>query len=45
MQKAERIERWLGKNHPKVGKQGREIKSNVTDNEAAIMMTSHGTIQ
>jgi len=45
MQKAERIERWLGKNQPKVGKQGREIKSNVTDNESAIMVTSHGTIQ
>jgi len=45
MQKAERIERWLGKSHPKVGKQGREIKSNITDNESAIMVTSHGTIQ
>jgi len=45
MEKAERIERWLGKNHPKVGKQGREIKSNITDNESAIMVTSHGTIQ
>jgi hypothetical protein len=27
------------------GGQGREIKSNVTDNESAIMVTSHGTIQ
>ena len=28
-----------------MGRQGREIKSNVTDNESAIMVTSHGTIQ
>jgi IS5 family transposase len=28
-----------------MGKQGREIKSNITDNESAIMVTSHGTIQ
>jgi len=45
VQKAERIERWLGENRPKVGRQGREIKSNITDNESAIMVTSHGTIQ
>ena len=43
--KAERIERWLKQNPPKMGRQGREIKSNVTDNESAIMVTSHGTIQ
>jgi len=45
VQKAERIERWLGENRSKVGRQGREIKSNITDNESAIMVTSHGTIQ
>jgi len=44
-QKAERIERWLKENGPKMGRQGREIKSNVTDNESALMVTSHGTIQ
>ena len=27
VQKAERIERWLGENRPKVGRQGREIKT------------------
>lgn len=43
--KAERMERWLQENRPKMGKQGREIKSNVMDNESAIMVTSHGTIQ
>jgi len=43
--KAERIEGWLKENGPKMGRQGREIKSNVTDNESALMVTSHGTIQ
>jgi transposase len=43
--KAERLERWLKENSPKIGRQGREIKSNVMDNESAIMVTSHGTIQ
>jgi hypothetical protein len=28
-----------------MGKQGREIKSNITDTESATMVTSHGTIQ
>jgi transposase len=44
-EKAERLERWLKESSPKMGRQGREIKSNVTDNESAIMVTSHGTIQ
>jgi hypothetical protein len=39
------LERWLRENPPKMGRQGKEIKSNVTDNESAIMVTSHGTIQ
>jgi len=43
--KAECLERWLKENGPKLGRQGREIKSNVTDNESALMVTSHGTIQ
>lgn len=43
--KAQRIEKWLKENDAKIGKTGREIKSNVTDNESAMMMTSHGTIQ
>ena len=30
---------------PKEGRQGKEIKSNVTDNESAKMATSHGVIQ
>jgi hypothetical protein len=43
--RADRIENFLKKNGPKIGKQGREIKSNITDNESAKMVTSHGTIQ
>lgn len=42
---AERIEKWLEENDPKIGANGRELQSNVTDNESAKMMTSHGTIQ
>jgi len=42
---ADRIENFLKENGPKIGKQGKEIKSNITDNESANMMTSHGTIQ
>jgi transposase len=44
-EKAERIGKFLKQNGPKMGKQGREIKSNVTDNESATMFTSHGVIQ
>ena len=43
--RADRIEKFLKENGPKMGKQGREIKSNITDNESATMVTSHGTIQ
>jgi len=45
LKKAARMEKWLQENGPKMGRQGREIKSNVTDNESALMITSHGTIQ
>jgi len=42
---ADRIGKWLEENDAKIGSKGKEIKSNVTDNESAKMMTSHGTIQ
>ena len=42
---ADRIEKFLKKNTPKIGKQGREVKSNITDNDSAMMVGSHGTIQ
>lgn len=43
--KASVIEKWLKENQPKIGKQGREIKSNLTDNESGMMVGSHGVIQ
>jgi transposase len=43
--KAEHIEQWLKETGPKIGKQDREIKSNVTDNESATLVSVHGTIQ
>jgi transposase len=43
--KAELIETWLAENQPKLGAAGREKQSNITDNDSATMMTSHGAIQ
>lgn len=43
--KAERIEEFVKNNRPKIGKQGREIQSNITDNESCKMKSSHGIIQ
>ena len=42
---AERIEKWLAENDAKIGANGHELQSNITDNESAKMTTSHGTIQ
>jgi transposase len=42
---AERIERFLAQEEPKEGTQGKEVQSNVTDNDSAKMTTSHGVIQ
>jgi len=44
-QKAERIERFLAENEPKIGSGGKEIQSNVTDNDSAKLTTSHGVLQ
>ncbi|RPJ33297.1 MAG: IS1182 family transposase, partial [Deltaproteobacteria bacterium] len=43
--KAERIREFLKRDGEKIGRTGKEIKSNVTDNESANMMTSHGVVQ
>jgi len=43
--KAERIREFLKGHGEKMGRTGKEIKSNVTDNESANMMTSHGVVQ
>jgi len=42
---ADRIKTFLKENSPKIGKQGREIQSNITDNESCRMLSSRGTIQ
>jgi transposase len=42
---ADRIKTFLKENSPKIGKQGKEIQSNITDNESCKMVSSHGTIQ
>lgn len=42
---AARIERFLQENAPRVGRMGKEVQSNVTDNESAKMRSSHGIIQ
>jgi len=42
---ADRIEAWLKENGERLGVSGREIKSNMTDNESSKMVTSNGTVQ
>ena len=42
---AEKIRNWLAVNEDKIGKSGKPIKSNITDNESAKMKTSKGVIQ
>jgi hypothetical protein len=43
--KAKRIGEFLKEHGVRLGRNGKEVKSNVADNESATMMTSHGTIQ
>ncbi len=42
---ADRIKKWLNANGPRTGGGGREVQSNITDNESAMMHTAHGAIQ
>jgi transposase len=42
---AARIERFLAESEPRIGRMGKEVQSNVTDNESAKMKSSHGIIQ
>lgn len=44
-QKADRIDQFLLQNKPKIGSGGKEIQSNVTDNDSAKLATSHGVVQ
>lgn len=41
----ERLEKWLKENKSRHGTTGKEISSNVTDNDSAKMKTAHGVIQ
>ena len=40
-----KINKFLKENEKKVSKRGREMKSNITDNESAKMITLHGMVQ
>jgi hypothetical protein len=42
---AERIGEWLKAHESKYGTTGKEISSNLTDNDSATMKTAHGVIQ
>ena len=42
---AERILKWLKGAEAKIGKNDKEISSNITDNDSGQMITSHGYIQ
>jgi hypothetical protein len=43
--RVKKIRGWLSENDDKIGKSGKPIKSNITDNESAKMKTSKGVIQ
>jgi transposase len=42
---ADRIERFVSRNKPRIGRTGNEVQSNITDNESAKMKSSHGIVQ
>ena len=44
-QQADKIEKWLAENDKKIGSNGKELLSNITDNDSTKMYTSHGTVQ
>jgi hypothetical protein len=44
-QQADKLGKWLNENDKKFGAYGKELHSNVTDNDSAKMHTSHGTVQ
>lgn len=43
--KAKKIQGWLANHEERMGKQGKPVKSNITDNESAKMPSGHGVIQ
>jgi len=42
---SDRIDAFLKNNEPRIGSRGKEVQSNITDNDSAKMQTSHGAIQ
>jgi transposase len=42
---AERIEKFLATHEPRRGRSGREVQSNVTDNESGKLVSAHGVVQ
>ena len=42
---AARIEQFLATHQPRPGRRGREVQSNVTDNESAKLVSAHGVVQ
>jgi transposase len=42
---AKRLKKWLQENEAKIGSNGKETTSNITDNDSGQMITSHGFIQ
>lgn len=44
-QQITKLKSWLECHEDKIGKSGKPIKSNITDNESAKIKTSHGVIQ
>ena len=44
-EKIKKIDAFLNSHEPKQGSRGRELKSNITDNESAKMQSSRGVIQ
>jgi hypothetical protein len=43
--KAEKISAWLSENEERLGRRGKPVKSNITDNESAKLVSSHGVVQ
>lgn len=42
---SDKIEQFLERNEERKGRSGKEVKSNITDNDSAKMKTSHGVVQ
>jgi transposase len=43
--KAKKITDWLADNDERIGRRGKPVKSNITDNDSAKLVSSHGVIQ